>query len=322
MIYDGGGSDIIDLSNPLYGSVLDLTPGTFSSIGKQTLAQSIDREINELSTDVRAFYTQDNLVKWYTDRQEYLYLGQNNLSIAYGTIIESVTGSAKDDIITGNSANNFIQGGAGNDTLTGGAGTDTAFFSGAYANYRFAVTNGTITVSGTDGRDTLTGFETLQFGDGRTVDASSVTTTILSSPVYRFYNTTTGTHLYTMSTSERDTIQSNLPQYSFDGIAFSAYEVGAGDTASVYRFFNSNTGTHFYTASNTERDAVAKLSGFAYEGVAYIAGNTSAGGLDPLYRFYNSNTGSHFYTASETERAAVAKLVGFVDEGIAYYVDA
>ncbi|WP_395826619.1 matrixin family metalloprotease [Elstera sp.] len=322
MIYDGGGSDIIDLSNQLYGSVLDLTPGTFSSIGKQTLAQAIDREINELSTDVRAFYTQDNLVKWYTDRQEYLYLGQNNLSIAYGTIIESVTGSAKDDIITGNSANNFIQGGAGNDTLSGGAGTDTAFFSGAYANYRFAVANGTITVSGTDGRDTLTGFETLQFGDGRTVDASSVTTTILSSPVYRFYNTVTGTHLYTMSTSERDTIQSNLPQYSFDGIAFSAYEVGAGDTASVYRFFNSNTGTHFYTASSTERDAVAKLSGFAYEGVAYIAGNTSAGGLDPLYRFYNSNTGSHFYTASETERAAVAKLVGFVDEGIAYYVDA
>jgi Ca2+-binding RTX toxin-like protein len=323
MIYDGGGSDKIDLSNQAYGSVLDLTPGTFSSIGKRTVSQAIDREIAELSADVRSFYTQSNLVSWYSDRQAYLYLGQNNLSIAYGTIIESVTGSAHDDMITGNSANNFIQGGMGNDTLIGGAGTDTAYFSGAYSNYRFVVANGTITVSGTDGRDTLTGFETLQFGDGRTIEASTVTTTVSSStPVYRFYNTATGTHLYTMSTAERDSIQSKLPQYSYEGMAFSAFEVGGGGTVSVYRFFNSNTGTHFYTANNDERDAVTKLAGFSYEGVAYIAGSTSAGGLDPLHRFYNSNTSSHFYTANETERATVAKLVGFAYEGIAYYIDA
>lgn len=322
MIYDGGGSDIIDLSNQAYGSILDLTPGSFSSIGKRTVSQAIDREIGELSTSVQTFYGQASLVSWYTARQEYLYLGENNLSIAYGTLIESVTGSAYDDVITGNSADNFIQGGLGNDTLNGGTGTDTAYFSGAYSNYKFAVSNGTITVSGTDGRDTLTGFEKLQFGDGRIVEASSVTTTITSSPVYRFYNTATGTHLYTMSTAERDSIREKLPQYSYEGVAFSAFEVAAGNPAYVYRFYNNNTGTHFYTANATERDAVTKLAGFSYEGVAYIAGTSSQGGLDPLYRFYNSNTGSHFYTASESERAAVSKLVGFVDEGIAYYVDA
>ncbi len=323
MIYDGGGSDKVDLSNQAYASVLDLTPGTFSSIGKRTVSQAIDREIAELSADVRSFYGQSSLVKWYSDRQEYLYLGENNLSIAYNTIIESVNGSAHSDFIRGNSANNSIQGGAGDDTLIGGEGADTAIFSGAYSGYRFAVSNGTITVLGADGRDTLTGFETLQFGDGRTIEASTVTTSVSSStPVYRFYNTTTGTHLYTMSTAERDSIQSKLPQYSYEGVAFSAYEVGGGGTVSVYRFFNSNTGTHFYTGNNDERDAVTKLAGFSYEGVAYIAGSTSAGGLDPLHRFYNSNTGSHFYTASETERATVAKLVGFAYEGIAYYVDA
>ncbi len=322
MLYDGGGTDTIDLSNQAYGSVLNLTPGTFSSIGKRTVAQAVQREIAELSADVRSYYTQANLEKWYNDRSEYLYLGENNLSIAYGVLIERVMGSAYDDMITGNSANNTIQGGAGNDTLIGGDGTDTAVFSGTYSSYGFIVANGTITVSGTDGRDTLTGFETLQFGDGRIVDAATVTTTVTSSPVYRFYNTATGTHLYTMNTAERDNIQKNLPQYSFEGVAFSAYEVGAGSTVSVYRFFNSKTGTHFYTASNDERDAVSALAGYAYEGVAYIAGSTSAGGLDPLYRFFNSNTGSHFYTASETERAAVTKLVGFVYEGIAYYVDA
>ncbi len=322
MIYDGGGSDIIDLSNQAYGSILDLTPGSFSSIGKRTVSQAIDREIGELSTDVQTFYGQASLVSWYTSRQEYLYLGENNLSIAYGTIIESVTGSAYDDVITGNSADNFIQGGLGNDTLNGGSGTDTAYFSGSYSNYRFAVSNGTITVSGTDGRDTLTGFEKLQFGDGRLVDASTITTSTIASSVYRFYNTATGTHLYTMNTAERDSIREKLPQYSYEGVAFSAFEVGVPEsTVSVYRFYNSKTGTHFYTANSTERDAVMKLDGFGYEGVAYLAGTTAAGGLDPLYRFYNSNTGSHFYTANEAERAAVSKLVGFAYEGIAYYVD-
>ncbi|KJV06659.1 hypothetical protein VZ95_20625, partial [Elstera litoralis] len=267
MIYDGGGSDIIDLSNQLYGSVLDLTPGTFSSIGKQTLAQAIDREINELSTDVRAYYTQANLVKWYTDRQEYLYVGQNNLSIAYGTLIESVVGSTSSDVITGNSIDNFIQGGLGNDTMNGGAGTDTAQFSGAYRDYRFTVSGGSVTVVGADGTDTLTNFEKLSFGDGTVVNTSAVVSTAIGTPVYRLYNTATGAHFYTNNAQEREAVLSGATSYVNEGEAFRT--VASGTTISVYRFYNTSTGTHFYTASSSERDAVQQLAQYNYDGVAY-----------------------------------------------------
>lgn len=141
--------------------------------------------------------------------------------------------------------------------------------------------------------------------------------------VYRMLNTVTGTHFYTISAPERDTILKTLPTYRYEGVAFKAFDVGIPEqTVSVYRFFNTATGTHFYTASGTERDATTKLSAYTYEGIAYLASATAEGGLDPLYRFFNQNTGAHFYTASEAERSQVAKLVGFVYEGIAYYVDA
>lgn len=324
VIYDGGGSDVIDLSNQSFGSNLNLNAGSFSSIGLRTLSEAIQAKINELPSDVRTALGNKYLTDFFNSYASYIYLGKDNLSIAFDTVIESAVGSAYADTITGNEANNTITGGAGNDTINGGAGIDTAKFSGSYSSggYRVAKNNGVVTVTGVDGTDTLTNIETLVFADGTTISTDSITATSLSQSVYRFYNTKTGTHLYTMNTAERDSIREKLPQYTYEGVAFGAFEVAAGNPAYVYRFYNNNTGTHFYTANPTERDAVTKLAGFSYEGVAYIAGTSSQGGLDPLYRFYNSNTGSHFYTASESERATVTKLVGFVYEGIAYYVDA
>jgi serralysin len=48
----------------------------------------------------------------------------NNVSIAYGAVIENAIGGAGNDIIAGNSGANTLTGGAGNDTLDGGAGFD------------------------------------------------------------------------------------------------------------------------------------------------------------------------------------------------------
>ncbi|KJV07650.1 hypothetical protein VZ95_19870, partial [Elstera litoralis] len=87
--------------------------------------------------------------------------------------------------------------------------------------------------------------------------------------VYRFYNTSTGTHFYTASSSERDAVQ-QLAQYNYDGVAYQASATQAASWLDpLYRFYNTNTGTHFYTASATERAAVAKLVGFVDEGIAY-----------------------------------------------------
>ncbi|EJL37352.1 Peptidase M10 serralysin like protein [Caulobacter sp. AP07] len=54
----------------------------------------------------------------------------------------------------------------GNDVIDGGDGDDIAFFSGARAGYTITTTNGVTTVSGgSDGTDTLTHVERLQFSD-------------------------------------------------------------------------------------------------------------------------------------------------------------
>ncbi|MBS0430486.1 MAG: VCBS repeat-containing protein [Proteobacteria bacterium] len=44
-----------------------------------------------------------------------------------------------------------------------------------------------------------------------------------SSPVYRFYNTKTGTHFYTLSAGERDSVIARYREYSYEGIAYYAW---------------------------------------------------------------------------------------------------
>ena len=88
--------------------------------------------------------------------------------IAYGALIENAVGAGGNDRLIGNPARNKLEGGAGNDTLDGGAGIDTAVFSQARASYTVTTTGSTTTVranSGTDGTDTLTSIERLQFSD-------------------------------------------------------------------------------------------------------------------------------------------------------------
>ena len=88
-------------------------------------------------------------------------------------------------------------------------------------------------------------------------------------PVYRFFNTVTGVHLYTVSEAERDATQ-ELDNFSFEGEAFFAYPTEEEGTIPIYRFFNTVTGAHFYTPSVAERDNVeANLPDFISEGVAY-----------------------------------------------------
>ncbi len=92
-IWDAGGIDLIDASNQTQGAVINLQPGTLSSVGAS---------IWNGSTNMR-----------------------DTLGIAYGAIIENATGSGFADIISGNSVANHLIGGGGNDTLRGFDGNDT-----------------------------------------------------------------------------------------------------------------------------------------------------------------------------------------------------
>ncbi len=83
---------------------------------------------------------------------------------------ETLSGTPFDDFIYGVGGNDSITGGSGNDTLDGGAGIDTAVYSGIRSNYLVTKTAKGYTVranAGTDGTDTLTNFERVQFTDTR-----------------------------------------------------------------------------------------------------------------------------------------------------------
>ncbi|MCC0176675.1 hypothetical protein I4641_06745 [Waterburya agarophytonicola K14] len=75
-------------------------------------------------------------------------------------------------------------------------------------------------------------------------------------PVYRFFNTNTGVHLYTISEVERDSISANLPNYQLEGVAYYGYTEAQENTTPLYRFYNPIIDAHFYTPSAEERDSV------------------------------------------------------------------
>lgn len=89
-------------------------------------------------------------------------------------------------------------------------------------------------------------------------------------PVYRFYNQQNASHVYTVSTSERDAMRANPAVFSDEGVAWWAQAGESSATQAVFRFLNQQTGRYFYTASAQERDQViATYPQFQYQGVAY-----------------------------------------------------
>lgn len=157
-VVDSGGADTFDASNQTRRSVIDLTPGSYSSIGIYTEAE-------------QEAYWGGVLGGTIDLPSQYLYTGVDNVGIAFSATIENAIGGSGNDTITGNSANNALKGNGGNDTIDGGSGTDTAVFSGAKAGYSITVSGGTVTVTdtdltnGNDGTDTLTNIESLEFSD-------------------------------------------------------------------------------------------------------------------------------------------------------------
>jgi Ca2+-binding RTX toxin-like protein len=116
-IWDGGGTDEINVDNFSTDCTIDLNAGHFSSIAI-------------LSDAIPPNYTGTTPT----------YFGQNNLAIAYGVTIENATGGGGNDTLIGNDGANILTGGAGNDALTGGLGDDIFDF-GASNNGNDTITD-------------------------------------------------------------------------------------------------------------------------------------------------------------------------------------
>ena len=161
-IVDGGGNDTIDTSALSRRSIIDLTPGAFSSIGYRsaadtaTAAKAATPGFNTFIDSLYGSVYQPKLYEW-----------NDNVAIGHKATIENAIGGAGEDTITGNSVANEIWGKGGNDTINGGAGVDTAGFTGNYAQYTIASGAATVTdsISGRDGTDTISNVEFLKFAD-------------------------------------------------------------------------------------------------------------------------------------------------------------
>ena len=179
IVDSGGTGDTLDASGvTATGSIINLTPGTYSSINYYaTQADKINALVTNGSqaakdwfaaqlTNLDALASASN--SYYTAySREALYRGQDNVGIAHNTWIENAKGGAGADTITGNAKGNEITGNGGNDTIDGGAGTDVAIFAGNKATYTISQSGSTVTVAGgSDGTDALTNVEFLKFDDG------------------------------------------------------------------------------------------------------------------------------------------------------------
>ena len=134
-------------------------------------------------------------------------------------------------------------------------------------------------------------------------------------PVYRLFNTRTGEHFYTASTSERSRYL-NAGHWNSEGIAWYAPRTSSEP---IYRLSNPNNGDeHHYTKSKSEKDWLVGL-GWKYDCIAWYSDTDK---LVPIYRHYHpiQRTGNHHYTTSKGESDHIVKYEGWKYEGISFYV--
>lgn len=178
-----------------------------------------------------------------------------------------------------------------------------------------------VTLSGPAGTQigTASAAGTIVNDDGSLPDPATV-------GVYRFFDKNYGTHFFTASQSERDTIVATRPDLAPEGIGLAAVDPASGDpnSAPVYRFFDKVYGTHFFTASAAETAGViATRSDLTFEGVGFYEHTTQQAGDVAVYRFFDTSYGTHFYTSSASERASIlAARADLKEEGIGFYAPA
>ena len=98
-----------------------------------------------------------------------------------------------------------------------------------------------------------------------------------TTPLFRFYNTSTGHHFFTTSTAEKDLVitnsESGLWPFNYEGVAMQVYASDptsfVGEEVAVHRFYNPTLNRHFFTGDETEV-AEIKLTGvWNYEGIGF-----------------------------------------------------
>jgi serralysin len=152
-IYDAGGVDTIDASAFTRGSDIDLTSGSYSSLGYASVESQIAEDVARHGW--AANYIREVYANAAGQNDWSVYTGRDNLGIAFSTVIENAVGGAGDDIITGNSVANSLAGGGGRDFIRGLDGDD--LIDGGPGDDDVNGNLGVDAVRGGDGADSVRG---------------------------------------------------------------------------------------------------------------------------------------------------------------------
>ena len=177
----------------------------------------------------------------------------------------NLTGSAGADTITTGGSTDTITGGSGHDTINGGLGTDKVILSGIRSDYTITLIGSTYTIedtrpSASDGTDTVTNVENLQFADATfttaTLDATPPT---VSSVTYSSHDGTlkAGEMVTIIVTfSENVTVAGGTPTLTLD----------SGGTGTLTSGSGTNALTFTYTVASGDNTADLAVTAFNLNG--------------------------------------------------------
>ena len=155
----------------------------------------------------------------------------------------------------------------------------------------------------------------------------------VGTPLYRFFDNIYGTHLFTQSITEAQSILANRPDLIEETNNFGAVNPQTDSAAeAVYRFFEASNGTHFFTASRQEYLGLTTAGSATYRpDLTYEASSTfyedsiQQAGDVAVYRLFDTIHGTTFLTSNQSEYAGLT-TVGLPTyrsdlnpEGIAFY---
>lgn len=129
---------------------------------------------------------------------------------------------------------------------------------------------------------------------------------------FRYYNSGSGDHFYTMNWNELSA--AGFSRWNYEGVQGYIVNHQVANSIPLYRYYNTRNGDHFYTTNWGELGG-AGSNGWVYEGIAGYVPTVAASDTANLYRYFNTRSGDHFYTTNWGELGG-GGFGGWVYEGI------
>jgi len=123
-----------------------------------------------LNIDFLRFADGQNALSALAQEGTVLTGGASEDTLSGTTGFDLLRGNEGNDTISGLDGDDLLTGGLGDDRIDGGSGQDVLIVSGVASGYRLLMNGDDFILKGPDGGDSLTGIESIRFGDGRVLE--------------------------------------------------------------------------------------------------------------------------------------------------------